>query len=190
MHKHCRIKGHQLSFKGKPQFYQAFHTQPSDVFILKDNCPKCASVVNAAEFKWMQNKQPAQPGNQLAIPPSFFKRHINCTHRVSGIFQPGQGMQGAKAEGTQPPLFSASRRLTCPIRAAHTPRLKGKAAPRTEQILQGNSNYSRGLGINRRKGWSVGRKRSNWQKSCILQILLPIWFPLQPLSKHHRHQQP
>ena len=73
MHKHCRIKGHQLSFKGKPQFYQAFHTQPSDVFILKDHCPKCASVVNAAEFKWMQNAQSTQSANQLAIPPSFFQ---------------------------------------------------------------------------------------------------------------------
>ena len=118
-----------------------------------------------------------------------FKRHFNCIHRVSRIFQLGQGMQGTKAEGTKSPLFLVSRRLTCPIRAAHKPRLKGKAAPRTEQILQGNSNYSRGLGINRRKGWSVGRKRSNWQKSCILQILPPRWFHLQPLNNHHRHQQ-
>ena len=68
---HCRIKNHQLHFKGETQFYQALQSS-AEVFVPKDACLKCAATVGGAEYKWLLPHPNSQPVNQVSIPPAFF----------------------------------------------------------------------------------------------------------------------
>ena len=67
--KHCRVKGHQPTYKNDSQFHQALQNS-GNAFILHENCKLC----NPEKYNWITRDSHHQASNQVSIPNTFFNQ--------------------------------------------------------------------------------------------------------------------
>ena len=90
--RHCRVAGHQPTFKDSITYKKRIDNNESDLFTIHNNCRKCNTLKNASyppkSMQWLQHSQTNNANSsQVVVPPNYFQQpyqlHPMSAHDIS-----------------------------------------------------------------------------------------------------------